>query len=70
MMSVGRKLDRFMEHVKEGESFALRHMVNILIHFTEDPTHDVELNRNSLKAFSQDLIAGGTENSCFRSLPR
>ncbi|KAI0494548.1 hypothetical protein KFK09_024686 [Dendrobium nobile] len=72
MKAVGKKLDRFMEHVldehiarrvKEGENFSPRDMVDVLIQFAENPTLDVKLNRSSLKAFSQDLIAGGTESS-------
>ncbi|KAK8941859.1 Flavonoid 3'-monooxygenase [Platanthera guangdongensis] len=72
MKAVGRKLDRFLEvvidehiarRVKEGDKFAPRDMVDVLIHFAENPTLDVEFNRSSLKAFTQDLIAGGTESS-------
>ncbi|PKA49953.1 Flavonoid 3'-monooxygenase [Apostasia shenzhenica] len=72
MKAVGQKLDRFMEHVLDehivrrvaaGENFSPKDMIDVLIQFAEDPSLDVELNRNSLKAFSQDLIAGGTESS-------
>ncbi|XP_020571349.1 cytochrome P450 71A1-like [Phalaenopsis equestris] len=72
MKTVGQKFDRFMEHVleehigrrvKEGDNFSPKDMVDVLIQFAENPTLDVKLDRNSLKAFSQDLIAGGTESS-------
>lgn len=62
MKTIGKKFDRFMEHVleehiarrvKEGENFSPLDMVDVLIQFAENPTLDVKLNRNSLKAFSQ-----------------
>ncbi|KAG0471025.1 hypothetical protein HPP92_015571 [Vanilla planifolia] len=72
MKALGIKLNRFMEHVLdehmarrvvEGEKFTARDMVDVLIQFAENPMLDVKLSRDSLKAFSQDLIAGGTESS-------
>ncbi|KAG0469507.1 hypothetical protein HPP92_016207 [Vanilla planifolia] len=72
MKALGIKLNRFMEHVLdehmarrvvEGEKFTARDMVDVLIQFAENPLLDVKLSRDSLKAFSQDLIAGGTESS-------
>ncbi|CAO2191298.1 unnamed protein product [Urochloa humidicola] len=38
-------------------------MVDVLLQIADDLTLEVELDRESVKAFTQDLIAGGTESS-------
>ncbi|KAG2643689.1 trimethyltridecatetraene synthase-like [Panicum virgatum] len=72
MKKLSKMFDRFMEHVveehnqrrlREGKSFVAKDMVDVLLQIADDPTLEVELNRESVKAFTQDLIAGGTESS-------
>ncbi|KAK4410471.1 Trimethyltridecatetraene synthase [Sesamum angolense] len=38
-------------------------MVDVLLELAEDPTLEVKLERHGVKAFTQDLLAGGTESS-------
>ncbi|WVZ65098.1 hypothetical protein U9M48_014519 [Paspalum notatum var. saurae] len=72
MKKLSKMFDRFLEHVveehdqrrlREGKSFVANDMVDVLLQIADDPTLEVELNRESVKAFTQDLIAGGTESS-------
>ncbi|RZR87799.1 hypothetical protein BHM03_00015287 [Ensete ventricosum] len=72
MKKVSEKFDRFLEHVldehnerrqREGEGFVARDMVDVLLQLADDPNLDVKLERHGVKAFTQDLIAGGTESS-------
>ncbi|KAG1358843.1 putative 3,9-dihydroxypterocarpan 6A-monooxygenase [Cocos nucifera] len=72
MKKVGKKFDRFLEHVvdehnerwrREGEKFVAKDMVDVLLQLADDPTLEVKLERRGVKAFTQDLIAGGTESS-------
>ncbi|CAN6483789.1 unnamed protein product [Victoria cruziana] len=72
MKAVSRKFDRFLEHVLDehievrragGEGYEAKDMVGLLIQLADDPDLDVKLSRNGVKAFTQDLIAGGTESS-------
>ncbi|KAJ1289838.1 hypothetical protein BS78_02G195600 [Paspalum vaginatum] len=72
MKKLSKMFDRFLEHVveehdqrrlREGKSFVAKDMVDVLLQIADDPTLEVELNRESVKAFTQDLIAGGTESS-------
>ncbi|GJN33876.1 hypothetical protein PR202_gb22504 [Eleusine coracana subsp. coracana] len=72
MKKLGKMFDRFLEHVveehnqrrlHEGNSFVAKDMVDVLLQIADDPNLEVELNRESVKAFTQDLIAGGTESS-------
>ncbi|TKW33359.1 hypothetical protein SEVIR_2G229100v4 [Setaria viridis] len=72
MKKLGKMFDRFLEHVveehnqrrlREGKSFVAKDMVDVLLQIADDPSLEVELNRESVKAFTQDLIAGGTESS-------
>ncbi|KAK9131416.1 hypothetical protein Sjap_011903 [Stephania japonica] len=72
MKKLGKRFDRFLEHVidehnerrvAEKDEWAPRDMVDVLLQFADDPNLEVKLNRTSVKAFSQDLIAGGTESS-------
>ncbi|RLN34399.1 flavonoid 3-monooxygenase [Panicum miliaceum] len=72
MKKLSKMFDRFLEHVveehnqrrlREGKSFVAKDMVDVLLQIADDPALEVELNRESVKAFTQDLIAGGTESS-------
>ncbi|CAL5081654.1 unnamed protein product [Urochloa decumbens] len=64
MKRVGKMFDRFMENVveehdqrrrREGDAFVARDMVDRLLQLADDPTLEVKLTRNSVKAFTQDL---------------
>lgn len=73
MKKISRTLNAFMERVLdehnerrrlEGESFVARDMVDVLLQLADDPTNvDVQLERHSIKALTQDLIAGGTNTN-------
>lgn len=72
MKAVNKKFDRFFEHVLneheerrkvEGEKFVPTDMVDVMLQIADDPTLDVKLERDGIKAFTQDLLAGGTESS-------
>ncbi|KAK8675787.1 hypothetical protein V6N13_033850 [Hibiscus sabdariffa] len=71
MKALSKKFDRFLEHVldehnarrREIKDYVAKDMVDVLLQLAEDPNLDVKLERHGVKAFSQDLIAGGTESS-------
>uniref|UniRef100_A0A0D9WQK5 Uncharacterized protein n=1 Tax=Leersia perrieri TaxID=77586 RepID=A0A0D9WQK5_9ORYZ len=72
MKRLSKMFDRFLEHVvdehnerrrREGESFVAKDMVDVLLQFADDPNLEVKLKRDGVKAFTQDLIAGGTESA-------
>uniref|UniRef100_A0A0E0QRZ4 Uncharacterized protein n=1 Tax=Oryza rufipogon TaxID=4529 RepID=A0A0E0QRZ4_ORYRU len=72
MKKLGKMFDRFLEHVvdehnerrrRQGESFVAKDMVDVLLQFADNPNLEVKLKREGVKAFTQDLIAGGTESS-------
>lgn len=71
MKALSKKFDRFLEHVldehiarrKGVKDYVAKDMVDVLLQLAEDPTLDVTLERHGVKAFTQDLIAGGTESS-------
>ncbi|PWA37112.1 cytochrome P450 [Artemisia annua] len=72
MKALSKKFDRFLEHVlnehearrkAEGGSFVPNDMVDLLLQIADDPTLDVKIERNGVKGFTQDLLAGGTETS-------
>ncbi|KAL6645964.1 hypothetical protein ACP70R_017572 [Stipagrostis hirtigluma subsp. patula] len=72
MKKLGEMFDAFMEYVldehgerrrREGEGFVARDMVDVLMQLTDDPALEVKLGCVGVKAFTQDLIAGGTESS-------
>ncbi|MED6160677.1 hypothetical protein PIB30_053680 [Stylosanthes scabra] len=71
MKALAKKFDRFMEHVldehierrKAVKGYVAKDMVDVLLELAEDPNLEVKLERHGVKAFSQDLIAGGTESS-------
>ncbi|KAK1619585.1 hypothetical protein QYE76_025102 [Lolium multiflorum] len=47
----------------ERESFVAKDMVDVLLEIASDPNLEVQIDRDGIKAFIQDLIAGGTESS-------
>ncbi|KDP33920.1 hypothetical protein JCGZ_07491 [Jatropha curcas] len=66
MKALKIKFDRFHDHVlgehkekKAGEE----DMVDLLLKLSNNPDLDVKLNSDSVKGFTQDLIAGGTDTS-------
>ncbi|KAK4438520.1 Trimethyltridecatetraene synthase [Sesamum alatum] len=71
MKIVSKKFDRFLEHVldeheerrRSVDGYVSRDMVDVLLELAEDPTLEVKLERHGVKAFTQDLLAGGTESS-------
>ncbi|XP_030933038.1 trimethyltridecatetraene synthase-like [Quercus lobata] len=71
MKALRKKLDRFHDHVfdehkarREGEKdFVPKDMVDLLLQMADDPNLDVKLTYESVKGFTQDLIAGGTDTS-------
>ncbi|VAH13183.1 unnamed protein product [Triticum turgidum subsp. durum] len=72
MKKLSKMYDRFLEHVvdehnerrsREGESFVAKDMVDVLLQVASDPNLEVKLSRGGVKAFIQDLLAGGTESS-------
>uniref|UniRef100_A0A5B6Z7V8 Uncharacterized protein n=2 Tax=Davidia involucrata TaxID=16924 RepID=A0A5B6Z7V8_DAVIN len=71
MKVVSKKFDRFLEHVidehnirrKAVENYVAKDMVDVLLQLADDPNLEVKLQRHGVKAFTQDLLAGGTESS-------
>uniref|UniRef100_A0A0D3H7C8 Uncharacterized protein n=1 Tax=Oryza barthii TaxID=65489 RepID=A0A0D3H7C8_9ORYZ len=72
MKKLSKMFDQFLEYVldehenrmcREGESFVAKDMVDVLLNAASDPSLEVKFSRDSVKAFTQDLIAGGTESS-------
>ncbi|KAG7018217.1 Flavonoid 3'-monooxygenase, partial [Cucurbita argyrosperma subsp. argyrosperma] len=71
MKALSKKFDRFLEHVldehnarREGvKDYVAQDMVDVLLQLADDPDLEVKLERHGVKAFTQDLIAGGTESS-------
>ncbi|KAI6671726.1 hypothetical protein NL676_006611 [Syzygium grande] len=71
MKALSKKFDRFLEHVLDEHderrrgvaNYVAKDMVDVLLQFADDPDLEVKLERNGVKGFTQDLIAGGTESS-------
>ncbi|PIA36079.1 hypothetical protein AQUCO_03400170v1 [Aquilegia coerulea] len=71
MKVLSKKFDRFLEHVIDEHNekrvavkdWTPKDMVDVLLQLADDPDLEVKLTRTSVKAFSQDIIAGGTESS-------
>lgn len=72
MKALAKKFDRFMEHVldehnakreNDKDTWVAKDMVDVLLELADDPMLEVNLERTGVKAFTQDLIAGGTESS-------
>uniref|UniRef100_A0A0E0M1R3 Reverse transcriptase zinc-binding domain-containing protein n=1 Tax=Oryza punctata TaxID=4537 RepID=A0A0E0M1R3_ORYPU len=72
MKKLSKMFDQFLEYVldehenrmrREGEKFVAKDLVDVLLNVASDPSLEVKFNRDSVKAFTQDLIAGGTESA-------
>ncbi|WOK94100.1 hypothetical protein Cni_G02802 [Canna indica] len=72
MKKLSAKFDYFLEHVidehnkrrwHEGSEFMANDMVDVLLLLANKPDLDVKLERHGVKAFTQDLMAGGIESS-------
>ncbi|KAL6846499.1 hypothetical protein ACP4OV_023947 [Aristida adscensionis] len=72
MKKVSKMFDRFLEGVvdehderrrREGDAFVARDMMDRLLQLADDPSLEVKLTRDSVKAFTQDLVAAGTESA-------
>ncbi|GLU14239.1 hypothetical protein SLE2022_308210 [Rubroshorea leprosula] len=71
MKALSRKIDWFLEHLldehnarrKGVEDYVAKDIVDVLLELAEDPTLDVKIERNGVKALILDLMAGGTETS-------
>ncbi|XP_062087059.1 trimethyltridecatetraene synthase-like [Humulus lupulus] len=73
MKDLKKRFDRFHDHVldehktkrEQGQkgNFVPKDMVDFLLELSENPDLEVKLSYDSIKAFIQDLIAGGTDTS-------
>ncbi|PUZ41010.1 hypothetical protein GQ55_9G468900 [Panicum hallii var. hallii] len=72
MKRLGKMFDRFLEHVldehnerrrREGDGFVATDMVDLLLELADDPGLEVPIERDGVKGFTLDLIAGGTDTS-------
>ncbi|KAJ7003262.1 hypothetical protein NC653_008491 [Populus alba x Populus x berolinensis] len=71
MKAVGQLFDGFLEHTlnehqqrrKGVKNYVPQDMMDILLQLSDDPNLEVQLDRTAVKAFTMDLIAGGTESS-------
>nr|AYV88881.1 cytochrome P450 oxidase CYP92A143 [Polygala tenuifolia] len=72
MKALKKRFDRFHEYVfdehrarkaAEKDQFEPKDMVDLLLQLADDPDLEVKLDSDSVKGFTQDLIAGGTDTS-------
>ncbi|CAK9159208.1 unnamed protein product [Ilex paraguariensis] len=72
MKALCKKFDRFYDHVfdehrakraREKKDFVAKDMVDVLLLLADDPDLEVKLHNDGVKAFTQDLMAGGTDTS-------
>ncbi|XP_047327269.1 trimethyltridecatetraene synthase-like [Impatiens glandulifera] len=72
MKILAKKFDKFLEYVLDEhitrrsidhDKFVAKDMVDVLLQLADDPNLEVKLERHGVKAFTQDLLAGGTESS-------
>ncbi|XP_015889029.3 trimethyltridecatetraene synthase [Ziziphus jujuba] len=77
MKALKKKFDRFHDYVfdehkarnlERGENSNIKDlktkdMVDLLLQLADDPDLEVKLTYNSVKGFTQDLVAGGTDTS-------
>ncbi|XP_015622847.1 trimethyltridecatetraene synthase [Oryza sativa Japonica Group] len=72
MKRLGGMFDRFLEHIldehverrrREGDGFAARDMVDLLLQFADDPSLKVPIQRDGVKAFILELITGSTDTT-------
>lgn len=72
MKRLSKMFDRFIEHVlrehnerrlQEGKAFVPKDMVDLLLQLADDPTLEVPINGDGVKASVLELIAGATDTS-------
>ncbi|XP_047328319.1 trimethyltridecatetraene synthase-like [Impatiens glandulifera] len=72
MKILAKKFDKFLEYVLDEhsarrsvdqENFVSKDMVDVLLQLADDQTLEVKLERHSVKAFTLDLLGGGTDTS-------
>ncbi|RCV29978.1 hypothetical protein SEVIR_6G055100v4 [Setaria viridis] len=72
MKRLAKMFDAFVEHVlrehddrrrREGPAFVPKDMVDLLLQLADDPSLDVPIDRNGVKASILELITGGTDTS-------
>ncbi|KAJ7979239.1 Cytochrome P450 [Quillaja saponaria] len=71
MKAVTKRLDRFHDHVfdehraqrETQKDFVPKDMVDLLLQLADDPNLDVNIDNDSVKGFTKDLIGGGTDTS-------
>nr|ACF85336.1 unknown [Zea mays] len=64
----GRLLERLLDvhnerRLREGGNFVAKDMLDVLLQLADDTSLEVQLNRDNVKAITQDLIIGGTDTS-------
>ncbi|TVU05647.1 hypothetical protein EJB05_48816, partial [Eragrostis curvula] len=70
MKKIGKMFNAYMEHIlnerlqrQDGEGFVAKDMLDLLIQIADDPDSEIKIGRVGVKAFTQDLIVGGTEST-------
>ncbi|KAF7814030.1 cytochrome P450 71A1-like [Senna tora] len=66
MKALSKKLDKLMEHEerrKKNENYVANDMVDMLLHLSQDPTLEVKIQRDGVKAFILESIAAGTDTA-------
>ncbi|XP_057786734.1 trimethyltridecatetraene synthase-like [Salvia miltiorrhiza] len=73
MKAVSKKFDGFLEHVvaehearrreTAAEEYVSKDMVDVLLELAAEPNLEVKLQRDGVKAFTLDMLAGATESS-------
>uniref|UniRef100_A0A0A9EN88 Uncharacterized protein n=1 Tax=Arundo donax TaxID=35708 RepID=A0A0A9EN88_ARUDO len=72
MKKLGKMFDRFLEHLveehnerrrREGEAFVATHILDVLLELADDPNLEVPIERDGVKGYTLDLIAGATDTS-------
>ncbi|KAJ3673114.1 hypothetical protein LUZ60_006488 [Juncus effusus] len=72
MKRLSKKFDRFLEHVvekheerrlREGKNFVPGDMVDVMLQLADDPSLEVKMTRESVKALTQDLFIGSTDTA-------
>ncbi|KAL6838559.1 hypothetical protein ACP4OV_031615 [Aristida adscensionis] len=72
MKKLAKMFDRFLEHVleehderrrQEGDAFVANDMVDLLLQLADDPSLEVPIQRDGVKASILELITGGTDTS-------
>lgn len=72
MKRASKMFDQFLNHILdehdqrrrlEGGGFVARDMVDVLLQLADDPSLEVQLSRNNVKALTQDMILAGSDTS-------